>query len=94
MLYDEAHIAPTHHPVGIVVKSGTELLIDIRNPLLPGQTIEYLDRGLASSFHKIDRIVDAEGVNLEKANPGNLVRLITDPPSDNWLAGSLLRKEV
>ncbi|MFO7605995.1 MAG: U32 family peptidase [Desulfurivibrionaceae bacterium] len=94
MLYDESHMAPTHHPVGIVVEGGPEPLIDIRNPLLPGQTVEYLDRGLAGSFHRISRIDDSDGTALEKANPGNLVRLITEPPADSWLTGALLRKEA
>ncbi|MDF1577093.1 MAG: U32 family peptidase [Desulfobulbales bacterium] len=94
MLYDESHLAPTHHPAGIVVEGGDNPLIDIRNPLLPGQTVEYLGRRLTGSSHRVIEIIDSEGVRLEKANPGNLVHLITEPRPDKWLAGALLRKAV
>jgi putative protease len=94
MLYTETHVAPTHQPVGIVVADGAEPLIDIRNPLRPGQTIEYLGQGLHSSFHKVIKIITAEGEHLEKANPGHLVRLISNPPAAGWATGALLRKEV
>jgi putative protease len=94
MLYAETHVAPTHQPVGIVVADGAEPLIDIRNPLRPGQTIEYLGQGLHSSFHKVIKIITAEGEHLEKANPGHLVRLISNPPAAGWAINALLRKEV
>lgn len=94
MLYDEAHIAPSHHPVGIVLEGGNKPMIDIRNPLLPGQTIEYLGQGLNSSFHKVIKIINEAGDHLEKANPGNTVRLTMNPPPESWEAGALLRKEV
>jgi putative protease len=94
MLYDETHIAPTHHPVGIIMEGGAKPLIDIRNPLVPGQTIEYLGQGLNSSFHKVIKIFNETGDHLEKANPGNTVRLTMNPPPESWEAGALLRKEV
>lgn len=94
MLYDETHIAPTHHPVGIILEDGIDPLIDIRNQLLPGQTIEYLGQGLHSSFHKVIKIFNADGNHLEKANPGSTVRLTTNPSPKGWEAGALLRKEV
>lgn len=94
MLYDETHIAPSHHPVGIILAGGDDPLIDIRNALEPGQTIEYLDQGLTSSFHKVIKIKNETGDHLEKANPGNTIRIITNPPPKGWETGSLLRKEV
>jgi putative protease len=94
MLYDETHIAPTHHPVGIILEGGDDPLIDIRNALEPGQTIEYLAKGLSSSFHKVIKIRNETGDHLEKANPGNTIRITANPPPTGWEAGALLRKEV
>jgi len=94
MLYDQPHMTPTHHPVGIVIETGTEPLVDIRNPLLPGETIEYLDKGLASSFHRVGGLLGESGDRLEKANPGTMARLTCDPPVGDWEVGALLRKET
>ena len=94
MLYDQPHLTPSHHPVGIVVETGPEPLIDIRNPLLPGETIEYLDKGLTSSFHQIEKLFNEAGDSLIKANPGTMARLICDPPGEHWEQGALLRKKI
>ena len=94
MLYDEPHTSPTHHPCGIIRDVTNTPLIDIRNPLIPGDKIEYLAKGLSVSVHKITEIRDEEGRLLEKANPGNLVRLVTTPEPDGWEKGGLLRKEA
>ena len=94
MLYDLPHLIPTHHPVGIVVEAGSEPLIDIRNPLLPGETIEYLDKGLTSSFHKVDKLLSVSGEDISKANPGTMARLNCTPPADSWERGALLRKKT
>jgi putative protease len=94
MLYDQPHLTPSHHPVGIVVETGTEPLIDIRNPLLPGDIIEHLDTGIASSFHKIDKLFNEAGDSLIKANPGTMARLTCEPPADHWETGALLRKKI
>ena len=94
MLYDQPHLTPTHHPVGIVIETGSEPLIDIRNPLLPGETIEHLDRGLVSSYHKIEKLRSESGDSLAKANPGTMARMTCTPPTDGWEEGALLRKET
>lgn len=94
MLYDQPHMTPTHHPVGIVIETGPEPLVDIRNPLLPGETIEYLDKGLASSFHRIEQLLNESGALLAKANPGTIARLVCAPPGGDWQEGALLRKEI
>ena len=43
---------------------------------------------------KVIKIINEAGDHLEKANPGNMVHLITNPPSQGWETGALLRKEV
>jgi len=94
MLYDRTHIAPTHEPVGIVRESGDHPLVEMRNQLWPGEEIEYLGQGLASTFHRVEKLLNEQDEELPKANPGNLVRLQLAPPAGEWLPGSLLRKKI
>jgi len=94
MLYDEPHISPTHQPAGIVIGGGMKPLIDIRNPLVPGQIIEHLGHGLTTTSHRIEKILNEAGESIIKANPGNQVQLVVNPPPEGWEDGSLLRKEV
>ncbi len=94
MLYDRTHIAPTEEPVGIVRESGDHPLVEMRNQLWPGEEIEYLGQGLASTFHRVCKLLNEQGEELPKANPGHLVRLQLAPPAGEWLPGSLLRKKI
>ena len=94
MLYDQAHLTPTHHPVGIVSETGDEVLVDIRNPLLPGDTIEYLGRDLTSSLHEVKKLTNEDGESLAKANPGTMAMMTCEPPANDWEKGALLRKKI
>lgn len=94
MLYDKTHIAPIHQPVGIVREGGTDPLVELRNPLFPGEKVEYLGLGLEATHHRLVRMVDQEGEELAKGNPGNLVRLTMTPEALSWQQGGLLRKQA
>jgi len=94
MLYDRTHLAPTHEPVGIVREAGEHPLVELRNQLLPGSTIEYLAPGYHSTFHRVEQISTADDEKLAKGNPGNLVRLHLTQVARGWQEGALLRKEV
>lgn len=94
MLYDRSHIAPTHEPTGIVRETGGSPLVEMRNQLFPSEEIEYLGRGFASTFHRVEKIRAEQGEELPKGNPGHLVRLELSPEAQGWEVGALLRKEV
>ncbi|NTV12403.1 MAG: U32 family peptidase [Desulfobulbaceae bacterium] len=94
MLYDRSHIAPTHEPTGIVREIGDQPLVEMRNQLFPGNEIEYLGRGLNSTFHRVEKISTDLGEELPKGNPGHLVRLQLSPAAHGWEEGALLRRAV
>ena len=56
--------------------------------------MEYLGKGLESSHHKVHKIFNEDGEEIEKANPGNIVTFDTNPTVDHWLDGALLRKKT
>lgn len=92
MLYDRTHIAPTHEPMGIIREGGDLPLVEMRNQLFPSREIEYLGKGFSSTFHLVEKIINEQGDELPKANPGNLVRLVLAPPAAGWVPGALLRQ--
>lgn len=94
MLYDAPRIPPGHVPMGIVRQAGEEPLIEIRNPVRPGEQFEYLGRGLQTSSYTIGQILDQKGASLKQANPGNEVRLKISPPLSGWEENALLRKQA
>ncbi|MBU0673195.1 MAG: U32 family peptidase [Proteobacteria bacterium] len=94
MLYLSPRIIPSHEPVGIIEQEGDPALIEIRNPLFPGETVEHLGPGLSSSFYQVKQIKNEDGDALDKANPGNRVHLITEPITQNWRRHDLLRRQT
>lgn len=92
MLYDGPKIQQAHAPLGVVRKAGSDPVIEARNPIRPGDIIEYLGSGLSSTQHRILTLRDLEGNILEQANPGNRITMEIDPPGPGWEEHSLLRK--
>ncbi len=91
MLYSGIKYAQTHAPVGLVRQVEGRILIEARNQIMPGDWIEYLEPGFKQRQARIVRINNEKG-ELEKANPGNMVELQTEPPIVDWQANGLLRR--
>ncbi len=92
MIYDTMRIEQTWVPVGIV--TGTDpLVIETRNPLEPGETVEYLGRGLEPAVCIVTGIETEDGVPVLRANPGTRIVLHTDPVLEQPEKNSILRKE-
>ena len=94
MLYDRPRIEPTHVPVGIIRRGGNRPVIEIRSPLVPPASIEYLEPGREVSVYTVKAIYNEKGESLVKANPGNIVSLETTPLPVNWREHGLLRMQV
>lgn len=92
MLHDRPRVAPSHQPVGIVRQAGSRPLVEVRNPLCIGDEIEYLGRDLKGRLCRIAGMTDADGLSLQRANPGNTVTLLTEPAPRQWLVHALLRR--
>lgn len=92
MLYDGPKISYDYAPVGIVHRGGEEPLIETRNPIEPGEQIEYLGPGLENRTYEINAIIDSNGRPLARANPNALVTLVTTPAATGWQQHTLVRK--
>lgn len=96
MLYDSPRLPPGAVPAGIVqqmVERADCLLVEVRNPLMPGERLEYLGPGLATESFQIAGLRSTDGEVLARANPGSVVRVQTDRPLAAVAANGLLRKE-
>jgi hypothetical protein len=93
MIYEGVKVKQTHAPVGIVrALDNKQPIVEMRNPLCPGETVEFLARDFTDHPFRVEQIISEKGEALEKANPGNIVTLKTSPPLEAWEINGLLRK--
>ena len=65
----------------------------MRNPLRKGEVVEYLCRDIDVVTFEVLELLDQDGILLEQANPGNIVKVQYDPGIDiAWEINGLLRK--
>ena len=83
-------------PVAIVREAGSEPLVEARNPIRPGQTIEYMGPDLGNEPFTVNKIINEDNIALEQANPGQLVRLVFDTIPSGWIftPNSLFRRTL
>jgi putative protease len=100
MLYDRSRTDQEYVPVGLVQgfdgseKEGKWLEVEMRNPLRKGETVEYLCRDINVVTFEVLELLDQDGIPLEQANPGNIVKLKYDSGKDQvWEINGLLRKK-
>jgi len=93
MLYQGVKCKQTHVPVGIVRPVGAAKLVEVRHQLFVGDIIEHLGPGLKQRQVKIIAMADKDG-ELAKANPGNFIRMRTEPGLDNLQDNDLFRRRV
>lgn len=99
MLYDRSRTDQEYVPVGIVQGFGNGsqnenwLEVEMRNPLRKGEIIEYLCRDIKVVSFEVLELLDQDGIPLEQANPGNIVKIIYDADVNAaWEVNGLLRK--
>jgi putative protease len=100
MLYDRPRTDQEYVPVGVVQGFGNReqdqhwLEIVTRNPLRTGDIVEYLSRDINVVPFEVLGLLDEDGMELEQANPGNVVRVVYPAGIDvAWEVNSLLRKK-
>ncbi|WP_417911842.1 peptidase U32 family protein [Candidatus Electronema sp. TJ] len=93
MLYDRMREIQPCTPVGIV-RGSNPLLLETRNVLEAGDQLEYLGRRLEPETCTVRAMSAADGVPLQRANPGSLILLTVDPPlADGAEVNALFRKQ-
>ncbi len=93
MLYDTMRMEQSYVPVGIVRKCNP-LLIEVRFVLQCGDEIEYLGHEIEPLVMTVTGMQTKDGAPLDRANPGNLVVLQTDPPLVSVEKQAILRKQT
>ncbi|CAK8717871.1 Peptidase U32 [Candidatus Electrothrix aarhusensis] len=93
MLYDTIRINQRYSPVGIV-RASTPLLIEARNVLTRGDSIEYLGRELKPITCTVVTMTTVDGEPKERANPGNRIILTTSPALEAPEINAVLRKRL
>ncbi len=93
MMHDRMRIEQPWVPAGIV-RQAEPLLIETRNVLETGDSIEYLGRNMRTISCSVLAMTREDGTSLERANPGQRVELQTDPEVIEPELNSLFRKKV
>ncbi|PID72209.1 MAG: peptidase U32 [Desulfobulbus propionicus] len=94
MLYDTMRIAQGFAPAGIV-REVSPLVIEARNVLEKGDTVEYLPTDTIEPITvQVVNMVGRDGVDVQRANPGNIVRLQTEPKIPGVEKNSIVRKNI
>ena len=94
MLYNGPLISYDYAPVGIVRQVGPEPVIETRNPIVVGDRLEYLGRGLVNTEHTVLSLTGPNGAPLSQANPNSLITLSLDPVPAACEANGLFRKKM
>ncbi|MGW8193630.1 MAG: peptidase U32 family protein [Desulforhopalus sp.] len=93
MIYSSSRAEQTYEPVAVIRQAGDTPLVEIRNPVSVGENIEYMPQGLAIIPLKIAALHDEEGMGIDRANPGNMVKITTRPRFPGTVVNDILRRK-
>jgi len=99
MLYSHSRLEQEWEPVAVVRKVGAaeeQPFVELRNPLTPGEEIEYMGQGDRNFAVKVIQMVNEKEEELERGNPGNRIFLKTEPPLKQLVnvdEAAILRRE-
>ncbi len=100
MLYDRPRTEQEYVPVGVVQGFGNKaqaehwLEVEARNPIRKGDTVEYLSRDINVVPFEVLELLDQDGIPMQQANPGNIVRIkFAAGIAADWEVNGLLRKK-
>ena len=93
MLYDTMRLEQSWVPAA-VVRTATPLAVETRHTIAPGDRLEYLGRSIEPETVTITGLWAEDGTPLDRAHPGRLVRLHTDPPLAGVAPETILRRNT
>lgn len=91
MCYNGAQVDQTYGPAALILSGGARPFVDVRHRIIPGDTLEYMGRGIANTPFRVLALETAEGRPLSQANPGSRVVLTPDREAE-WLPYTLIRR--
>lgn len=92
MLYRSSRSEQPFEPVAVIRKLASLVLVEIRNPLVPGETIEYMHRSLRNTPATVAAIFDERWQPVKRANPGNMVYLSLAEPLPGLAENGMFRR--
>ena len=93
MIYSSSRAEQSYEPVAVIREPGNAPLVEIRNQVVPGEQIEYMQQGIGLISLRIISMKDEAGTTLGKANPGNVVVLRTEPQLSEGAVHGILRRQ-
>lgn len=93
MMHDQMRIEQPWVPVGIV-RQAEPLVIETRKVLEIGDSVEYMGRDLQTVSCTVSGMALENNTDIQRANPGQMVRLRTNPPVEILELHSLFRKNI
>ncbi len=73
MLYRTSRFEQVYEPVAVIRQIGEGTLVEARNVLQTGDTIEYMLQGAETEEMQVNRMSDERGDTVMRANPGDRV---------------------
>lgn len=93
MLYDRSRAEQPYEPVAVVRDLASLPLVEVRNPLVVGESIEYMHhRTVHTSPTRIEALFDEAWQPLQRANPGSRVYLSLAEPLPGVAVEGLFRR--
>jgi putative protease len=92
MIYGSSRLEQNYEPVAVVRQSGPRPLVEMRNTVMPGESIEYMRMGIGLSRTTITAMTDEDGKQIQKANPGNRLYLTLEPEVPDTNVSGIFRR--
>jgi putative protease len=93
MIYDSMRVMQSYAPAAVILED-SPLLVEARNVMEPGDTLEYLGQGIRTLPVTVKKLRDQDGQEVKRANPGNKVFLETTPKLAAPELHTILRKKI
>ncbi len=93
MIYTSSRAEQNYEPVAVIRGEGETPLVEVRNQLVPGEYVEYMQQGIGVLPAKIISMRGEDGESVIKANPGNRIFLATEPPLRQAMRDGILRRQ-
>ncbi len=94
MLYTGSRVTMQVEPVAVIREEGDAPLVEARNVLESGDTIEYMLPGTECIPLLLQFMETEKGERIDRANPGNRVFLHTEPALDRGRLNGIIRRNI
>ena len=92
MLYEASRFDQSYEPVAVIKEMGKQLLVEARNVVTVGETIEFMKQSFTTRDFIIEGIEDLSGAAISRANPGNRVKLKLSGSSEGLKKHGIFRR--